>query len=341
MHARLLSTAASEWDAALSRMSHDFYHLPAYAAHQASWEAGRAQALYVRDGQAELLVPLVIRPIPGGGYDARTPYGYAGPVATDAADQAFLAAALQAGTRFLADEGLVSLFIRLHPLLNADMQEDVGVIVTHGETVVIDLTLDEDVHWQQTRGGHRSEINAARRRGHRVVFDTDRQHQKDFTRLYEETMDRLDASPEYRFDDAYLEGLAHALEDRLHLVAVEIDGETAAAALFVETCGTVEYHLSATDERFRKESPTKLMLHEVRSWARSRGHRWLHLGGGLGGADDALLRFKAGFSPGRRLLRTLRVVLSPSEYQRLQCSGDASPTLEDLSGYFPAYRDTR
>lgn len=338
METRLLRPGAPEWAGALSRMTHDFYHLPSYAAMQADWEGGQATALYVCDGRDELLMPLLVRPIPGGGRDARTPYGYAGPVTTAPADRAFVEASLLAGTEFLAAEGLVSLFARLHPILNADLKENVGTIVTHGDTVVVDLSLSVDELWRQTRSGHRTEISAAKRSGQRVVFDTRERHHEDFCRLYQETMSRLDASQEYRFDSTYFDKLRRVMGDRVHLVAVELDGKTAAAALFVETCGIVEYHLSASDERFRKANATKLMLHEVRLWAKARGDRYLHLGGGVSGANDALVHFKAGFSRLRRLYRTLRVVLSPEDYRRLRGSDRAVSSEDEDSGYFPAYR---
>jgi hypothetical protein len=44
-----------------------------------------------------MLLPLVIRGIPGGGFDATSPYGYPGPVGTGTDDPAFLRVALVAG----------------------------------------------------------------------------------------------------------------------------------------------------------------------------------------------------------------------------------------------------
>jgi len=59
----------------------------------------------------------------------------------------------------------------------------------------------------------------------------------------------------------------------------------------------VQYHLSATPDGEVRSGGAKVILDEVTKWARERGSRWLHLGGGLGGSeDDPLFRFKAGFS---------------------------------------------
>ena len=83
----------------------------------------------------------------------------------------------------------------------------------------------------------------------------------------------------------------------------------AAAALFVETSGIVQYHLAGSDERYSRDRPTKILMNAVRSWAQERGDVRLHLGGGVGGADDSLMHFKAGFSDERHVFQTLRVVV--------------------------------
>ena len=54
-------------------------------------------ALSITDGRRTMLLPLVIRGIPGGGFDATSPYGYPGPVGTGTDDPAFLRVALVAG----------------------------------------------------------------------------------------------------------------------------------------------------------------------------------------------------------------------------------------------------
>src|SRR5262249_58129106 len=88
-------------------------------------------------------------------------------------------------------------------------------------------------------------------------------------------------------------------------------------ALGVESGRVVQPPLSAPDRRFRRDGPTKLLLHFVRQWAQERGVRRLHLGGGVGGAEDGLYAFKAGFATDRHCFRTLRVVLDAARYAGL------------------------
>jgi hypothetical protein len=234
--------------------------------------------------------------------------------------------------------GIVSVFVRLHPILDAGPPTGVGTLVEHGDTVGIDLTVSSEALWSETRSDHRSQINRALRAGHRAWMDEDWRHYEAFKRIYRATMERVGASDFYHFDDAYFDALRASLGPSLHLSVVEIDGSIAAAGLFVETAGLVEFHLSGTEESFLKDRPTKLMLHSVRAWAKDRGDRVMHLGGGVGGAHDSLFDFKAGFSKGRYPFHTLRLVSDPERYAELVLANDPDADTTDLTGFFPAYR---
>jgi hypothetical protein len=85
-----------------------------------------------------------------------------------------------------------------------------------------------------------------------------------------------------------------------------------------------------------------VMLDDARMWARRRGDRVLHLGGGRGGREDSLLAFKGRFSPRRHTFHTGRWVLDPPSYAELverRTRLAAARGLEaDDPGWFPAYR---
>jgi hypothetical protein len=339
MRSELLEPGDPRWATTLAHARHDFYHLPGYVGLSAASEAGTGRALLITDRDRAVLLPLVIRPIPGGrGFDATTPYGYPGPIRSGDVDATFLNDALRDGTRLLASEGLVSLFGRLHPLLNADLPTEVGTCVRHGDTVSVDLRLSPEELWHQTRAGHRYQINQALRAGHEAWFDDAWEHEPAFRRIYRTTMRRREAAAPYHFDDAYFDGLRRALGDRLRLCVVLIQGAVAAGGLFVETDGIVEFHLSGTDPAYASHAPSKLMLHAVRGWARERGNQSLHLGGGVGGVNDSLFEFKAGFSPLRHPFHSWRVILDRPSYERLVRERDASADPADVRDYFPLYR---
>ena len=335
----LIGIGDPRWGRILAETNHDIYHVPTWVALDARIEGGSPRALLVEDGGKSLLLPLVIRSIPGGGLDATSPYGYPGPLMVGTDEPAFMADALDHGIQMLRSEGIISMFIRTHPLLNPAPPPGVGTAVRHGDTIAIDLTLADDLIWSQTRKDHRRSIRRSLAAGHRVRVDTAWEHFETFKRLYAHTMTRVNADAYYFFTDSHFDELRSRFPDRIHLIVVEIEGEIATAALELETCGIVQDYLAGTDERFLRFQPDKLMLHFVRSWARQRGNRWLHLGGGVGANDDSLLHFKAGFSRGRYPYYTVRVVLREQEYKQLVAAmkGHRNPT--DLSGFFPAYRD--
>ncbi len=339
MRAELIGPHDDRWTSFLERVEHDFYHLPKYVEVSARQDHGEPRAMLVEDGDRQLLLPLIVRPIQGSAaLDATSPYGYPGTLLTRTDDRAFERDALLAAAASLADLGVVSVFVRLHPLLNADPPRDVGTVVTHGQTVTVDLRLPPETLWSQTRRNHRQQIMQAIRAGFTPSVDERWAHFEGFKRLYRNTMEHRAASAYYFFDDAYFDGLRAALDGRIHLAVVTLDGEVAAAGLFVETRGLVQMHLTGHDDRFSAFQPMKLLFHHVREWTRQRGDRLLHLGGGRGGCDDSLYHFKAGFSPLRQPFCSLRMVTRDLEYRVLVTRAQKELNPADLSGSFPLYR---
>ena len=339
MEARLIEPDAPEWREVLDAVRHDIYHLPAYVRASAGPDRGRATALLISDvAGRRLLLPLVVRETQGGHLDATSPYGYAGPLATGEIDKGFVEEAMADGIDHLRQQGLISLFVRLHPLLPVPGLESCGRVVTHGPGVVIDLSMSEDELWRQTRKNHRRDIAKSIDAGNVFSFSDQPDDFAAFRHLYLETMHRNVAAEYYHFDDAYFDRLRAALGPDLHLATVSVGDEIAAAGLFTTSCGIVQLHLAGWKAVPNVPSPTKLMYHRVREWARARGERWFHLGGGRGAMEDSLLHFKSGFSPERRPIQTLRVVMDWERYRRLTDRAGIDDHVESLDGFFPAYR---
>lgn len=338
MTARLLRTSDPAWTSMLGIAAHDCYHSPAYTELSARQEGGTACALYVESDGARVLLPLITRPLDGGDCDATSAYGYPGPIVAGTDDPAILRDALSEGTALLAAEGVVSLFVRMHPILNPHPPEGIGTLVRHADTVTIDLSLPPAALWREMRSSHRYEIRRAQKAGLRASIDETWTHFETFKRLYRETMRRVSADPFYLFDDAYFDDLRAALGDHGRLAVVEIGGEVAAADLLTETGGIVQRHLGATDVRFARFAPSKVVINHVREWAQDRGDRWFHLGGGRGASVDSLHDFKAAFSSGRSPFHTWRVVLRHERYRELVARLPSRPEAAGAAGYFPSYR---
>jgi lipid II:glycine glycyltransferase (peptidoglycan interpeptide bridge formation enzyme) len=236
-----------------------------------------------------------------------------------------------------AATGIVAAFLRMHPLLPVPAASDV-IDVVRGQTVYTDFAVSHDELWKQTRRGHRAEICKLEKLGFfgmvedRSVFD-------DFIAIYLETMIRVDASAGYYFTSEYFYDLRESLSETVHLVTVKAPGgDTAAAGLFLEHDGIVQYYLSGASSQHAALAPSKLMLHTARSWAKDRGNRLFHLGGGLGGASDSLYLFKAGFSELRAKFHTWHIICHPEKYHRLL--GARKLQHDPASTFFPEYRKT-
>jgi hypothetical protein len=342
--ADLIDVGSPDYGRALTSVEHDVYHLPGYVVLDARRAGGRPVAYRYRQGGRVLLVPLVLRPVPGTDdlIDAVSPYGYPGPVGpAGPADAGFWRQAVELMPGTLAAAGVVSCFVRLNPLLPVHLEAlaPVGRLVQHGQTVVLDLTQDEEVLWSQIRQNHRRQITKATRSGLVTAVD-DWRRLEAFVEIYHETMTRVGAASYYFFDRDYFAQLRDAVGDALHLVTVEDGDEVLGGGLFFTHNGIAQYHLGATRDRHLPRQPAKLMMDQVRRWAKDRGLLTLHLGGGVGGGtDDSLFHFKAGFGPGRASFFTWRVVPDRAVYRQLAVQDDdGAPDQDDDTGFFPAYR---
>lgn len=333
----LLDPTSPGWGQALQDLRHDAYHLPAYARVHADLTGGHALAFSYVDGARRFLLPLVLHALDGGGWDAASPYGYPGPLSSTP-DEHFWCAALSALVTTLEQHGVVTLFVRLHPLLSAQSRplERFGTLVRHGDTVSVDLRQDPGDVVAGFRSNHRRQIERARRSG--AVVEVDRWELLDpFVDAYYETMTRVGAAPDYFFPRGYFRQLASELPGAVHLITALRGEALLAGGLFFTCQDLVQYHLGATWTHALPEQPMKLVFDETWRWAQQRGATDLHLGGGVGGAADSLFHFKAGFSPRRHSFQTLRVVVDPVAYRRLCAAAGVRPE-HDLTGYFPSFR---
>jgi len=342
----MLETADPEWEATLGRLAHDSYHRPGYV--ELTARQARAHGVAIRVGTAgdELLLPLLIREIPGSGglagaLDATSPYGYPGPLYSPGQSPERRHTLWSELVDVAANQGLVSLFVRCHPILTPGIDHALPAttVVTHGRTVFVDLREDLDRIVEQRREDTRRDLSSLRETGFTALVD-DWSRYGDFKVIYRGTMERVGADDFYFFDTAYFRDLRTALGPQLHLVTVLApDGATAAGGLFMERQGILQYHLGGTAGEYRKRAPAKLMFDRMIEWGRDRGATHLHLGGGLGGKEDSIFHFKKGWSGHTATFFTLRVVPDEESYRLILSAGEEES--EDRTGFFPAYRRGR
>lgn len=336
----------TRWRVCLKELEHDIYHLPEYSRFVSQFESGTPLAFYAEDENGKCLVPLVVRPLPeqlhqpDAWCDATSPYGYPAPIFSTGLRGERVKLFMRSFVETARNNNIISVFLRLNPLLEAPLGalQPFGEIVMHGPTVYFDLKKSEADIWHETRGGHRRHINKLKRLGFHAVVD-DWQYFDSFKEIYRATMQRVDATSYYFFNDAYFDRMCESLQHHLHLITVlSPAGDICCSGLFMSNDTIAQYHLSGTSESYVRESPTKLMIDEARRWAAGQGRRYLHLGGGVGAHNDNLFLFKKGFSQTLSNFYTLRIIIDLERYD--QCAKAAN--LENRSlldpDFFPLYR---
>jgi hypothetical protein len=226
-------------------------------------------------------------------FDLQSAYGYGGPVA-DCDDPAFRAKAWRACEQACRERNIVVEFVRLHPL--ALWQAYPGTVVPDRQTVAIDVRSGA---WRASYEIRcRTAIRKAMKFGVEVVEHPVQDVTGRFADFYRDGMQRIGATGFYLFSDEYFQALSEI--PGLRLLACILEGEWVAAGLFLTGGDCIEYHLSATSERGRQLSATNLLIDATAQLASNESLSTVYLGGGTdASADNALLRFKASFSPTR------------------------------------------
>lgn len=345
---KYITTEDPQWNSFLRQCPHDFYHLPEYTKLAAKHEGGEGGAFLVHDTVNALLLPLILRPIPedlgapAAWSDAFSPYGYSCPLLINSTGADVLPNLISALLEAARYQQIVSIFVRLHPLLGIPAKEwaHMGEIVDHGNIIYIDLSPGYDFIFSEMRKNHRIDITKLRKLGYRIEINA-WQYFDDFVNIYRQSMQRKAAGNYYFFSKDYFEELRIGnIRHNVKFVSILAPDQTLACGGIVGAGGDiVTYHLGATSADHLKHAPSKLFFDEIIQWACQNGYQYALLGGGLGASNDSLYHFKTGFSKLTAPFHSLRTIVDKEKYnaligrwQKLQ-----APLTEDNSTYFPPY----
>lgn len=367
-----VTTLADEtgwFDTLRSICAYDSYHIPAYQRLAAgpSYANGYETVLLSYEARGvRAVIPLTMRPLPdpvreatGYAVDATSVYGYPGPLRTsrDGAGPASPGGAPEPGTGpvevddswrtdFVAwfagqmhERKVLTAFIRTNPLLDAsDMFCSMPFVFgPPTPTVAVDLTTPREDRLRLSSSHHRRALRKSLSNNLTFLRDHSDSAIAGFTACYLQTMGKHQAGQAYLLDEERVAELLDGLGEHLELwVARKPDGVVASAGLFLRTNGIIQYHLGGTRAEDYALGAARPLFEAVADSGHERGDRWFHLGGGVGGDDDSLLRYKAGFGPHRFEYRTIHAVFDEEAYDlAVKAAG-----LDAASGFFPAYRTT-
>lgn len=267
MDVEFLELADPRWPALLSRVRHDIDHLPAALTAYDAFRGVSSQLLMVED--AEGTTPQWRRQAIGELLD------------------------------FLQLRGVVTLFLRLHPLLDsaeADLAR-FGAIVDHGPT--FDIPLDRPL--EEIRGGmrmnHRRGIRSFHANGFSCEPDTEWRYLDEFYHLY---------------SLEFFEQLRDGLGDIAELLYV------------------------GANPQYQQQVPQIGLYDRELEWAHGQGLHDYFLDEG---AHESLRHFKAGITKVQPIASSARIVVDPVEYGRLCAlwEREHERVVGRTDGFFPPY----
>jgi hypothetical protein len=325
-------------------LSPDVYFTPGYGWAASVAEDGHWILLEGFDGAWQ--VPLIVRTLPDGTKDAISPYGYSGVFASQSLSPTDVQLAWSATLTCLRELGIISVLLRHSPLVpQASEVPGLRPIVSAHPTILLE-PVDHDSAWSALEKHCRTKTRKAIKHGYtgevRQATTKDLALNGDFRRLYEETMHRVDAAPQFFFSGDYYAGLLEGLGPNLLVADVRNErGEVGSSLLLMRHGQRLHSHLSCSNPDDARMGSNNLMFWTAIQFAIDQGLLQFHLGGGLD-ARDSLFKYKQLFG-GRELEYSVSGLVvdhdlyeAHTENRAKEC--DTTPEALLASSYFPAYR---
>ncbi|RJQ30666.1 MAG: GNAT family N-acetyltransferase [Peptococcaceae bacterium] len=273
----------------------DVHYYPEYCRLFAAEEKGEARMFVFQKEAGTVIYPFIMRRIDEY-CDITTPYGYGGPVVAGPDGENLAGDFRACFERYCLEQGIVTEFIRFHPLLENHRLMAPYLPVGRFSTVVyVDLTRPEE----EIRAGYgynnRKNINKAVRAGLEVVIEEAPDHFAEFKHIYNHTLQRNRAGRHYYFTDEFFEKIHRLLAGRFLYACTVYKGSVIAAELLLFNHHYIHSFLGGTLAEYFELRPANLLKHRVAGWAKAKGIKRFILGGGRE-EEDGIFRFKKSFS---------------------------------------------
>lgn len=303
------------------------------------------------DADGHWQLPLILTPLEGRGYEASSPYGYAGIYADPSLSTEQISLMWTETLVRLEEEGVVSLFLRFPPFIypGTEVARLSGLpdLVVELASRTVEVGTEQGVNvWAGMEGRARTAVRKAQKLGMRADIEFVQSPEGNllvqFRELYDSTMTRIGAADAYLYGDSYYERLVTDLAGRVLVVGVtDNTGQPAASALVLLDRDVVHYHLSGSNPSAAKDGANNLLIWSILEWANHNGYKSVHLGGGLK-PGDSLHKFKRSFGGREKDFHVGKVVVNHEAYGTLVTARASRLGVEvaDLAsqGYFPAFR---
>lgn len=325
-----------DWDLWLSSIENfDFYHT--YDYHNVFANANQKPILFVHEHEnTSIGLPFFKRSLSNGYYDLASVHGYLGPIGKNVSQNFDNAVFYDELQNKLREEHIVTVFSKLNPFIpyQAIILKGLGSIETVGELVCFNQVESDE---QQLKDYNRNTRQVLKKlKSNSSVVKGRKDDISDFIYLYHKSLDRLGAKELFYFDSKYFSALYDSSFFHTEILYT-IDNkseEIMAGGLIITTNDIAHIELAFTVEKFYKSSPLRLLFDYCRENYKGHGVRFLNLGGGSGGRDGSLMKFKASFSKNYVDFNVWKYIVMPDVYWEMLTKEQR----EVESGFFPKYR---
>ena len=267
-------------------------------------------------------------------YDITTPYGYGG-VDINANNNELLNYFFEQFEKYCIENNIVSEFIRLCPFTNNYKNyNNKYELINISKTVYIKLDNPDQI-WNDMEGRSRTTIRKALSNNLDIKSGFSREMLDEFIKIYRDTMSRDDADNYYFFNDEFFNSIYENLGKFAKIYTVYLDKKPISSSIIMFNGTSAHYHLSGTLSKYMKYGANNFGLYKIALDLCENGCKTFHLGGGYGGDNSPLLKFKRSFNKfGDLDFYIGKRIYNQEAYDKL-CS---IRNIEDKSGFFPAYR---
>ena len=332
---------ADEWnDIVRSFPNHDVYYLSGYCKAFEVHGDGAPELLYYEEGMLRAIYVYMKRQIASGMVDTVTPYGYGGVLFDGDTSTQNIELFGKAFERQMQNDGVVSNFVRYHPVLkNAGPMKQISEVIDLGKTIAIDLSSPEII-WENIHSKNRNMIRKAEKNGIEIKHGKGMDLLEKFMEIYNKTMDKDHAEAYYYFKLPFYESIHNDLYDNYEMFYAEYEGKIIAMSIMIFANGRLNYHLSGSDIEYRNLAPSNLLLYKAALWGCEQGMKTFHLGGGVGSGEDNLYKFKAAFNKISDYQFSIgKQVFDKRAYDELvKRRKETDANFDESSHFFPLYR---
>lgn len=271
--------------------------------------------VYINDEEI-FLFPFIKSKIPNTDFwDFESPYGYGGPL-SNSNKKDFLNEAFHSFYTFMKENKFISGFIRFHPLLNNHNLLPSKYIFQNRK--IVSILLDDKFESFMIKK-NKEEFKIANKNDFEFIVDFEFKFLSDFIKIYNETMDKLNASNFYYFKESYFIKIKESLKNKAFLTLLFKDGNIVAGFLIFINNNIASYHLSASSSNYLKLYPNQFLMYKTSKYLLDTLNiKFFNLGGGNNeDENNTLLRYKKRFSDNIHTFYIGKIIINEDIYKEL------------------------